>query len=272
MPSPARPSPRWKRAQAIRSAALDEMPPAGLPPRAQRPRTGHRHRAVRVLVVAGGEAPRHDVIGEEEAVVEPERLEDQLLDRLLVGLPGDLLDDPTGDRERGVVVRDRRTERRDLLDRGHHLDVSFEGVVAVAGAVEHVAGPSGGVVEQLEDRHRAGHLLVLQGQLGQVRAHGGAEVDAALIDEAHDRRGGERLAGGAELEQRVLVDRQRMFHAGHPVEGVVLLTGVVHADGHARYAEALGGLRHPLLQRSLIGCAHGPTIARRRARPLGACR
>ena len=74
----------------------------------QRPRPGHRDRAVGVLVVADGEAPRHDLVGEEEAVVEPERLEEQLPDRLLVGLAGDLLDDPAGDRQRGVVVRHGR--------------------------------------------------------------------------------------------------------------------------------------------------------------------
>ena len=34
VPSAALPSPRWKRAQAIRSPAFDEMPPAGLPLRA----------------------------------------------------------------------------------------------------------------------------------------------------------------------------------------------------------------------------------------------
>ena len=68
------------------------------------------------------------------------------------------------------------------------------------------------------------------------------EVDAALVDEAHDRRGRERLAGRAELEQRVLVDRQRVLQAGHAVEGVVLLPGVVHPDGDAGHGEALGRL------------------------------
>ena len=104
-----------------------------------------------MLVVAGGEAPGHDLVGEEVAVVEPERLEEQLADRLLERLAGDLLDDPAGDRQRGVVVRHGRAERRDLLDVGHRLDVARQRVVAVAGVVEHVAGPAGGVVEQLQN-------------------------------------------------------------------------------------------------------------------------
>ena len=182
----------------------------------------------------------------------------QLLDRLLVGLAGDLLDDPAGDRQRGVVVRHRRAERRDLFDAGHQLDVAGERVVAVAGVVEHVAGPSGGVVEQLQHGDAAGHVLVLQRQLREVGAHRRVEVDAALVDEAHDRRGRERLAGGAELEQRVLVDRQRVLQAGHAVEGVVLLAGVVHADGDARNAEALAPppLTHSCNDRSIACPCH----------------
>ena len=62
----------------------------------------------------------------------------------------------------------------------------------------------------------------------------------ALLDEPHDRRGRERLAGRAELEQRVLVDRQRVLDAGDAVEGVVLLAGVEHTDGDAGHGEALG--------------------------------
>ena len=65
----------------------------------QCPRTGHGDRAVGVLVVAGDEAPRHDVVGEEEAALEPERLEDQLRDRPLEGRAGDAFDHPTGDRQ-----------------------------------------------------------------------------------------------------------------------------------------------------------------------------
>ena len=92
-----------------------------------------------MLVVPDDEAPRHDLVGEEVAVVEPERFEEQLADRLLEGLAGDPLDDPTGDRERGVVVRHGRAERRDLLDAGHQLDVAGQRVVAVARVVEDVA-------------------------------------------------------------------------------------------------------------------------------------
>ena len=156
-----------------------------------------------MLVVADGEAPGHDLVGEEVAVVETERLEDELADRLLERLAGDLLDDPAGDRQRGVVVRHGRAERRDLLDVGHQLDVPGQGVVAVAGVVEDVARPAGRVVEQLEDGDGAGHGLVAELQLGEVRAHRRVEVDASLVDEAHDRRRRERLAGRAELEQRV---------------------------------------------------------------------
>ena len=68
-----------------------------------------------------------------------------------------------------------------------------------------------------------------------------------------------------------LVDRQRVLDAGHAVEGVVLLAGVLHADGHAGNVEALRRFRDPLLQRALID-RHATTIAQPARRPPCACR
>ena len=172
------------------------------------PRPRDRDGAIGLLVVTGGEAPGHDLVREEERVLQAERLEQQLSHRPLVGLAGYLLDDPSGDRQRSVVVGHDRAERRDLFDVGHTLHVPRQRVVAVAGVVHQVALPSGGVVEELQHGHRARGLFVLESQLGKVGADRRVEIDQPPVDEPQQRRRRVRLPGRAELEQRVLLDRQ----------------------------------------------------------------
>ncbi len=84
----------------------------------------------------GDESARHDVVREEQRVLESDRLEDELVDCLLVRLARDLLDDPAGEGERRVVVRDDVSRRRDLRQLGHVLDVAGKGVVPFAGIGE----------------------------------------------------------------------------------------------------------------------------------------
>ena len=189
-----------------------------------------------------GEAARHDVVREEEGLVQADRVEDEVLDRALIRRSGDLLDDPAGKAERSVVVRDDESRRRQLLEDGHALDEARERVIAVAGVLEEVAVPAGRVVEQLKDRHALGDFWIAERQLRNVGANRRVEVDLALLDQPQEGDGRVRLPGRAELEERVLVDRQRVLDAGHAVEGVALLVLVEDADGHPGNLEFLGQL------------------------------
>src|SRR5204863_1552510 len=89
----------------------------------------------------------------------------------------------------------------------------------------------------------------------------------ALLDQAHDGRRREGLAGRAELEQRVLVDVERVLDAGDAVEGVVLLTVDEDAGGDAGHLQLGRELGHLLLER--FG-PHGTSFHRpRRSRRPG---
>ena len=188
------------------------------------------------------EAARHDVVREEEGLVQADRVEDEVLDRALVRRSGHLLDDPAGKAERGVVVRDDESRWCQLLEDGHALDEARQRVIAVAGVLEEVAVPAGGVVEQLKDRHALGDLGIAERQLRNVGAHRRVEVDLALLDQPQEGDRRVRLPGRAELEERVLVDRQRVVDARHAVVGVALLVLVEDADGHPGNLEFLGQL------------------------------
>ena len=142
----------------------------------------------------------------------------------------------------GVVVRDDESRRRQLLEDGHALDEARQRVIAVAGVLEEVAIPAGRVVEQLKDRHALGDLGIAERQLRNVRAHRRVEVDLALLDQPQEGDRCVRLPGRAELEERVLVDWQRVLDAGHAVVGVALLVIVEDADGHPGNLEFLGQL------------------------------
>ena len=57
--------------------------------------------------------------------------------------------------------------------------------------------------------------LVADAEVGQVRPHGRAEVDLALLDEPHHRRRRERLGDRRDRKDRVRGDRQRVFDVRH---------------------------------------------------------
>jgi hypothetical protein len=62
--------------------------------------------------VRGGHVEAHDLVGEEAAVVHPERIEHQLTHYLLVGRFGHNLDDAASKHEGGVVVGEHLARRR----------------------------------------------------------------------------------------------------------------------------------------------------------------
>ena len=67
--------------------------------------------------------------------------------------------------------------------------------------------PGGRVFKQVQHGDVPGGFLVGEPELGDVAADRRAELHLALLDQAHDRRRGVRLPGGAELEQRACIDR-----------------------------------------------------------------
>ena len=202
--------------------------------------------------MADGEATGHHLGREEEAAGEAERLEHQLAGGGLVGLPGHLLDDAPGQRDRGVVVRGDRTQRMDLAQLRHRFHVPRQRVVAVSGVEKEVAFPTGGVVQQVQDRHPARDRLVLEPELRDIGAHRCLQGDLAALHQAHDHRGGEGLGRGADLEQRPGIHREWILEAGDTGEGVPLLTLVVDADRDARHAQAQRQLLELFLQRAGI--------------------
>ena len=181
-----------------------------------------------------GEAPRHHVVGEEERLLEAERLEHELLHRLLVRLAGDHLDHAAGEIEAGVVVRPHLAERRQLRQRRQRLAHARERVVAGAEVVEVVADPAAGVREQVPHRHARRDVLVAELQLRQIRAHRRVELELAALDEPHHSRAGERLRDRADLEQRVGRDLERVLRRRDAEAGDMLLALVQQPNGDAR--------------------------------------
>jgi hypothetical protein len=169
--------------------------------------------AVGALLVAGREAARHDLVEEEVAVLEPERLEQQLLDRPLVGPARHLLDDPAGERQRRVVVGHRGPRRELLLDAGHPLDVLREGVVPVTGVV--IRSPCQPAV-WLRRCSRVTELATASSLSRNSGTYRRVQLQLAPLDQSQKRGRGVGLAGRSELEQRAVIHRQGVLDAGHP--------------------------------------------------------
>ena len=173
---------------------------------------------------------RGDDLSIEGRVFQAQRLKHATQYDLLIGLAGDPFDDQTREPERGVVVRDHRTERRRLLEARHRLHEQVERIRSLAGVLEEVAVPARRVIQEVQHRHVACDLLVLQAKLRNIGANRRVELDATLFDELHDRCRRVRLAGGPDLEQRVGVHRERLVQVGHAVAGDVRLRADRHAD------------------------------------------
>jgi hypothetical protein len=91
---------------------------------------------------------------------------------------------------------------------------------------------------------RPGSLVVAQLEVRQVIAHPVVEPEPALVGQAQQRGGRECLAGRTELEQRRLVDGQRVLDAGHAVIGELRASVEEHGDRDTRDIERprrLGG-------------------------------
>ena len=135
--------------------------------------------------MAGCEAPRHHQPGEEQCVLQAERVEEERANRLFIRHLRHRLDQASRDPERGVVVGDGLTGLRQLRSSAIASTYPRERVVAFARVLEEVAVPAGRVVQELHDRHRACSLLVGDTELRQVGANRCVEVDESLLDEPH---------------------------------------------------------------------------------------
>ncbi len=187
--------------------------------------------------MADGEAARDDVGREEEGVVHAQRVEHHRLGHGLIRLAGHDLDDPPGQAEAGVVVGPQRAGRHDLWQVGHLGHVAGQRVVAAARLAEEVAQPAAHVGQQVAGGDRSLGRLVLQAQFGQILFHRRVEADQPLFDEAHDDGAGDRLGGGADLEQGVGRDRQGVLDAGDAKTGQLLAAVMEQPDGHAGHAQ-----------------------------------
>jgi hypothetical protein len=189
--------------------------------------------------MAGGEPPRHHLSREEQGVLQAERLNEERANRLFIRHLCQSLDQASCDPEGGVVVGDGLTRLRQLAQLGHRLDVPLKRVVPLARVLEEVAVPPRRVVEELQDRHRVCGLLVDDAELGEVAANTSVEIHASLLDEPHNRSGGERLRRRAAEEERPLVHGQRILDARDAVERMVFLPVMEQTNGDTRDLQLL---------------------------------
>ena len=93
--------------------------------------------------------------------------------------------------------------------------------------------PAGRVREQVPDGHVAADRLVLHVKIRQIRPDRRAEIDLALLDQAHHHRRRERLGNGGNGEHRVRRDGQRILDARDPEPSHRDATTVDDAESHA---------------------------------------
>ena len=141
---------------------------------------------------------------------------------LLVGHPGEHLDDPSEHDVTAVAVRPQSTGCGDQGQVGERRHVSRQAVItAPAGEVlvEAVTVDPCGVRQDLPAGQRLRHAGVGEAQVGKVLAHRRIEIETALVDELHDRRCRVRLADRARLEQGLPNDRQTRVEVGDSTGG-----------------------------------------------------
>jgi hypothetical protein len=207
---------------------------------------GRRRACRRRRVVTHREPPRHDVVGREEAPSETHRLEHERGDGPFVRQAGDLLDDPSGEVVGRLAVGGPGAGRRNPLELGQLRHVVRQGVVALARVDDDSPTQPRGVVEQVQH----GDLrLGRERQLRDVAADRRRQVDPAVGDQAQQRRRGVGLGDRTELEERLVVDGQRVVEARHAVTGVDLTAVCPDPDGDTRDAELRSGGLDELGQR-----------------------
>src|SRR5882757_2069489 len=74
------------------------------------------------------------------------------------------------------------------------------------------------------------------------------ELDPPLLDQDHDRRGGEGLGRRADLEQRRLVDGPAMIDTSDAVRDDLALPAQINAHRDAGNAQFPGRLRHLIVE------------------------
>jgi hypothetical protein len=172
-----------------------------------------------------------DVVGRETRMVHPEWREEPLADEGGIRLPRDPFDDVADDRERGVVVGEslswieQSSCSLERLERVGHL--LAEEVVAVE------ARP---MTEEVLDRDGLGVETCGRCESGQMLTNRVFEREMTLLDEEHHRGRRERLRDRADLEVRLLVDRQGVLDIGDPARGEERLIAdedTSHSSGHA---------------------------------------
>jgi hypothetical protein len=99
------------------------------------------------------------------------------------------------------------------------------------------------VREQVAHGDRSRDSVVGEPQLGEIASDRNVEIEDAALGEAHGRGRRERLRDRTGLENRVLVDRQRVVDARDPELEAVLGAVDEQPDRHSRHAQ----LRHRLL-------------------------
>lgn len=119
----------------------------------------------------------------------------------------------------------------------------------------------------MEDRHLFADLGLLGPELRYVAAYRSLQVNQTLVDEPQKRRRREGLCRGAHLEQRGLVDRERVLRAGHSGERIPLLPVDENAHGDTRDAELGGQSVQLVLQLLTHEHSSGGSVARRGWRP-----
>ena len=133
--------------------------------RRRRAREGPRRddtRAVIAHLMTDRDAVHDRLTRGEDAVRHPERPQEQLARRLLVGLPADDLDDPAEDGEGAVRVVPDLTQGRELLELDHRVDVAPQRIAPVAKIGEAVAEPAAGVRDEVFHRRALRRVGVLQ--------------------------------------------------------------------------------------------------------------
>ncbi len=99
-------------------------------------------------------------IGEKAGMLQPQRIEHQLLQGRLIGLAGQGLDDAAGHHDRRVVVGQHLAGRRQLRQLLHGGEEAGQRIVAAAEVAVVVAQPARAVVQQLAHGHASGGRLV----------------------------------------------------------------------------------------------------------------
>jgi hypothetical protein len=143
----------------------------------------------------------------EAATFRPQRLEQQVLHRRLVGRSGDEFDDPACRHQTCIVVCEHGARRGQLRQSRHCGDVASQRVIAAPEVLNIVTQPAWGVIEQLAHGHRGADSRFGHGEVGDVAAHRCIQIHLALIDQSHHRRASECLCGGTDPENCVAVDR-----------------------------------------------------------------